>query len=81
MSNVTLWARPAWEIDRWVKEGILDGFTPAAEIVQDGEDAVVRLELPGVDVEDVVYVDGVAEDDGIGTVSGTFDESEVRITA
>jgi hypothetical protein len=34
-----------------------------------------------VDVEDVVYVDEVAEDDGIDTVSGTFDESEVRITA
>jgi HSP20 family protein len=50
MSNVTLWGRPAWEIDRWVKEGVLDGFTPAAEIVKDGEDAVVRLELPGVDV-------------------------------
>ncbi len=34
-----------------------------------------------VDVDDVVYVDGVADDVGIGTVSGTFDESEVRITA
>src|ERR1700722_12820417 len=50
MSKVTLWARPTWEIDRWVKEGVLNGFTPAAEIVNDGEDAVVRLELPGVDV-------------------------------
>jgi hypothetical protein len=57
MSNVTLWARPAWEIDRWVKEGILDGFTPAAEIVKDGEDAVVRLELPGVDVAKDVNVE------------------------
>jgi hypothetical protein len=34
-----------------------------------------------VDVEDVVYVEGVADEDGIDTVSGTFDESEVRITA
>jgi HSP20 family molecular chaperone IbpA len=57
MSNVTLWARPAWEIDRWVKEGVLDGFTPAAEIVKDGEDAVVRLELPGVDVAKDVNVE------------------------
>jgi hypothetical protein len=32
-------------------------------------------------VVDVVYVDGVADEDGIDTVSGTFDESEVRITA
>jgi HSP20 family protein len=60
MSKVTLWARPTWEIDRWVKEGVFNGFTPAAEIVKDGEDAVVRLELPGVDVaKDVnVEVDG-----------------------
>jgi HSP20 family molecular chaperone IbpA len=33
------------------------GFTPAAEIVKDGEDAVVRLELPGVDVEKDVNVE------------------------
>jgi HSP20 family molecular chaperone IbpA len=57
MSNVTLWARPTWEIDRWVKEGVLDGYTPAAEIVKDGEDAVVRLELPGVDVAKDVNVE------------------------
>ena len=31
-------------------------------------------------VDDVVYVDGVIDDVGIGTVWG-FDESEVRITA
>jgi HSP20 family molecular chaperone IbpA len=30
---------------------------PAAEIVKDGEDAVVRLELPGVDVEKDVNVE------------------------
>jgi len=57
MSNVTLWARPAWDIDRWVKDGVLDGFTPAAEIVKEGEDAVVRLELPGVDVAKDVNVE------------------------
>ncbi len=57
MSKVTLWARPTWEIDRWVKEGVFNGFTPAAEIVKDGEDAVVRLELPGVDVAKDVHVE------------------------
>ena len=57
MSKVTLWARPTWEIDRWVKEGVFNGFTPAAEIVKDGEDAVVRLELPGVDVDKDVNVE------------------------
>jgi len=57
MSKVTLWARPTWEIDRWVKQGVFNGFTPAAEIVKDGEDAVVRLELPGVDVAKDVSVE------------------------
>ena len=57
MSNLTLWARPAWDIDRWVKEGVFNGFTPAAEIVRDGEDAVVRVELPGVDVAKDVNVE------------------------
>jgi HSP20 family protein len=57
MSNLTLWARPAWDIDRWVKEGVFNGFTPAAEIVKDGEDAVVRVELPGVDVAKDVNVE------------------------
>lgn len=32
-------------------------FTPAAEIVRDGEDALVRLELPGLDVEKDVTVE------------------------
>jgi HSP20 family protein len=57
MSNLTLWARPAWDIDRWVKEGVFSSFTPAAEIVKDGEDAVVRVELPGVDVAKDVNVE------------------------
>ncbi|NAZ85143.1 Hsp20/alpha crystallin family protein [Kineococcus indalonis] len=35
------------------------GFVPAAEVVRDGDDALVRLELPGVALEDVtVEVDG-----------------------
>ncbi|WP_432563856.1 Hsp20/alpha crystallin family protein [Kineococcus sp. SYSU DK003] len=29
------------------------GFVPAAEVGRDGDDAVVRLELPGVSLEDV----------------------------
>jgi HSP20 family protein len=57
MSQVTLWARPTWEIDRWVKQGVLNGFSPAAEVVKDGDDAVVRLELPGVDVAKDVNVE------------------------
>jgi HSP20 family protein len=32
-------------------------FTPAADVVRDGEDAVVRLELPGLDVENDVAVE------------------------
>lgn len=34
-----------------------DAFTPAAELRRDGEDAVLRLELPGVDVEKDVTVE------------------------
>ena len=57
MSALTMWARPTWEVDRWVKEGVLNGFTPAAEVVKDGDDAVVRVELPGVDVAKDVNVE------------------------
>jgi HSP20 family protein len=57
VSQVTLWARPTWEIDRWVKQGVVSGFSPAAEVVKDGDDAVVRLELPGVDVAKDVNVE------------------------
>jgi HSP20 family molecular chaperone IbpA len=57
MSQVTLWARPTWELDRWIKQGVFTGFNPAAEVVKDGDDAVVRLELPGVDVEKDVNVE------------------------
>ncbi len=69
MSNLTLWSRPAWDVDRWRREffgpaaatdwikPVATGFNPAAEIVRDGDDAVVRLELPGVDVEKDVNVE------------------------
>ena len=65
MSNVTLWARPAWNTDRWVRDFFgpaaaddwFKGFRPAAEIANDGDDAVVRVELPGIDVEKDVNVE------------------------
>jgi HSP20 family molecular chaperone IbpA len=57
MSRVALWARPTTDVDRWIKDGVFDGFTPAAEIAKDGDDAVVRLELPGVDVDKDVNVE------------------------
>ena len=69
MSNLTLWSRPASDVDRWMRDfcgpaattawikPVASGFSPAAEIAKDGEDAVVRLELPGVDVEKDVNVE------------------------
>jgi HSP20 family molecular chaperone IbpA len=69
MSKVALWSRPVWDTDRWLRDffgpaaaadwntPVTSGFRPAAEIVKDGDDAVVRLELPGVDVEKDVNVE------------------------
>jgi HSP20 family protein len=69
MSNLALWSRPAWDTERWLRDffgpaaatdwfkPVSSGFTPPAEIVKDGDDAVVRLELPGVDVEKDVNVE------------------------
>ncbi|HEX9176507.1 MAG TPA: Hsp20/alpha crystallin family protein, partial [Mycobacterium sp.] len=57
MTNLTLWARPAWSLDNWVNDFLGPAtandwsFKPAAEVVKDGEDAVIRVELPGIDVE------------------------------
>ncbi|MGH3563956.1 MAG: Hsp20/alpha crystallin family protein [Mycobacterium sp.] len=68
MSNLTLWPRP-FDTDRWVRNFFSpttvsdwlaptpSGFSPAAEITKDGDDAVVRLELPGVDVDKDVTVE------------------------
>ncbi|WP_422742901.1 Hsp20/alpha crystallin family protein [Mycobacterium sp. WMMD1722] len=69
MSNVAL-RTPAWDLDRWVRDFFGpaaandwlggpagSGFRPAAEITKDGDDAVVRVELPGVDVEKDVTVE------------------------
>jgi HSP20 family protein len=69
MSNLALWSRPAWNTDRWLRDffgpaatvdwykPLSRDFGPAAEIVKDGDDAVVRLELPGVDVDKDVNVE------------------------
>jgi HSP20 family protein len=69
MTNLAVWSRPAWDTDRWFRDffgpaatadwykPVSSGFRPAAEIVKDGDDAVVRLELPGVDVEKDVNVE------------------------
>jgi HSP20 family protein len=69
MSNLALWSRPAWDSDRWLRDffgpaatadwfkPVASAFRPAAEIVRDGDDAVVRLELPGVDVDKDVNVE------------------------
>lgn len=62
MTNLTLWARPAWSLENWA-QAISPAragdwsFKPAAEVVKDGEDAVIRIELPGVDVEKDVNVE------------------------
>lgn len=69
MSNLALWSRPAWDTDRWLRDffgpaaaadwfkPVASTFSPNAEIVKDGDDAVVRLELPGVDVDKDVNVE------------------------
>ena len=66
MSNLALWTRPGWDVDRWVRDffgpavasdWFNAGFTPAAEVRKDGDDAVVRVELPGVDVDKDVNVE------------------------
>ncbi|MCX2931925.1 Hsp20/alpha crystallin family protein [Mycobacterium sp. CVI_P3] len=66
MSNVATRSRTAWPVDKWVheffgpaaaNEWFPAGFSPAAEIVKDGDDAVVRLEIPGVDIDRDVKVE------------------------
>ncbi|MGV0836163.1 Hsp20/alpha crystallin family protein [Mycolicibacterium thermoresistibile] len=43
--------------DQVPSELVTRAFTPAAEVAKDGEDAVIRLELAGVDVEKDVNVE------------------------
>ena len=63
MSSLTLWSSPLADFDTIVRRTFgpsasgsvrrTFGFTPAAEVTRDGSDAVLRLELPGVDVSKV----------------------------
>lgn len=67
--NVALWARPSWSTDRFVRDffgpaaasdwfkPLPAAFSPAADVIKDGDDAVIRLELPGVDAGTDVHVD------------------------
>jgi HSP20 family protein len=62
MSTLSLWARrdPFAEVDalfRRLEPVTGRGFVPAAEVDRDGDDAVVRLELPGLDAERDVTVE------------------------
>ena len=63
MTTLTLrrWFDPFAEFDslfRGVAAPEIDtGFRPAAEVVRDGDDALVRLELPGIDPEKDVTVE------------------------
>jgi len=66
MSAVSVWRwDPFTEFDGLVRqafapyraEGRERGFVPAAEVLREGEDAVVSVELPGVDVEKDVAVE------------------------
>jgi HSP20 family protein len=69
MSNLALWSRPAWDTDRWLRDFVgpaataawfkplSSAFSPACEIFKEGDDAVVRLELPGVNVDNDVNVE------------------------
>jgi HSP20 family molecular chaperone IbpA len=63
MKTVSLWTRrdPFAEFDALVRASwptaTVRGFTPAAEVTRDGEDAVVRVELPGIDFNKDVTVE------------------------
>ncbi len=67
MSSLTLWTRrdPFAEFDTLVQRVFAPralgsrptGFVPAAEVTRDGDDAVVRVELPGLDAEKDVTVE------------------------
>jgi HSP20 family molecular chaperone IbpA len=64
MTNLTLLTRrdPFADFDSLLRRSTLrpaqsNGFVPAAEIVRDGKDAVVRVELPGVDITKDVTVE------------------------
>lgn len=59
MNTLSVWRRSPFEtqaqFDALVRNsfGPSTGFAPAAEVGRDGDDALVKLELPGVVLEDV----------------------------
>ncbi|GAA5116086.1 Hsp20/alpha crystallin family protein [Pseudonocardia adelaidensis] len=60
MSTLSLWTRrdPFAEFDALFRAARQPrGFVPAAEVERDGDDALVRLELPGLDAERDVTVE------------------------
>jgi HSP20 family protein len=63
MSNTLVRTRPASPVDVWLRDFFgpatapFAGLNPAPEVVRDGDDAVVRLELPGVNVAEDVTVE------------------------
>ncbi|MFC0528558.1 Hsp20/alpha crystallin family protein [Phytohabitans kaempferiae] len=65
MSTLSLWTRrdPLAEFDALVRQAFgpaatrRAGFVPVAEVTRDGDDAVVHVELPGLDVEKDVTVE------------------------
>lgn len=62
MSELTLWTGrdPFAAFDALVQRVFAPrpiGFVPAAEVIRDGEDALVRLELPGLDATKDVTVE------------------------
>jgi len=57
MSQLSVWRRSSFDaqFDALVRSGFGEraGFVPATEIARDGDDATLRLELPGITLEDV----------------------------
>jgi HSP20 family protein len=49
--------RRGWPAGRASGHPAMAGFVPAVEVVRDGQDVVVRVELPGVDVERDVTIE------------------------
>jgi HSP20 family molecular chaperone IbpA len=89
MTTLTLLGRrdPFAEFDALVRTAFAprfvrtDGFAPAADVTRDGDDALVRVELPGLDVERDVTVE---VDRGTLVVRGerrdeTSEESDGRL--
>jgi len=62
-SNLMRRQSPFAELDSWLRDvfggndWINADFSPAAEVARDGDDAVVRVELPGVDIDKDVNVE------------------------